>query len=283
MIDRLTASDICNEMSMMRSVFKGTYLVVEGVSDSRLYGKFTDTDKVKVMIAHSKNNVMNTVSTMANKRKDPGVVGIVDRDMDSLQGKKRFPPLFSTDRRDLESTLLSTGALDDILAEYGDAEKMRHFSEKFGPISEAILDAAVCVGFLMYISYRKGMNLSFKDLDYSYFVNPVTLKVDLSKLVAHVYAISMGQRYPRATVVEFLSNMIKDWGASWDYARGHDAVAILNIGLRRIFGGYNSKNLSDGELSGALRLAYSGEYFRGSKLYETSGNWCKDNGLALWR
>ena len=43
MIDNLSASDIANEISMMRSVFKGTVLVVEGVTDSRLYSKFTDT------------------------------------------------------------------------------------------------------------------------------------------------------------------------------------------------------------------------------------------------
>ena len=58
MLDQLTSSDIANEVSMMRSVFKGTVLIVEGVSDSRLYGKFTDRENVRIMIAHSKNNVM---------------------------------------------------------------------------------------------------------------------------------------------------------------------------------------------------------------------------------
>ena len=115
MLDQLTSSDIANEVSMMRSVFKGTVLIVEGVSDSRLYGKFTDRENVRIMIAHSKNNVMQAVSMLRDRRKDNAVLGIIDRDMDALLGKKRSPPLFQTDKRDLESTILASPALEAVI------------------------------------------------------------------------------------------------------------------------------------------------------------------------
>ena len=125
MLDQLTSSDIANEVSMMRSVFKGTVLIVEGVSDSRLYGKFTDRENVRIIIAHSKNNVMQAVSMLRDRRKDNAVLGIIDRDMDALLGKKRSPPLFQTDKRDLESTILASPALEAVIAEY-DREVRRH-------------------------------------------------------------------------------------------------------------------------------------------------------------
>lgn len=282
MIGYLTSHDICNEMSMMRTTFKGTFLVVEGASDGRLYTKFIDNDSVRIMIAHSKNNVMGSVSEMNGRRKDKLIVGIIDRDMDTMLGKKRSPPVFQTDRRDMESTILSSNALSDVLSEYGDREKVEEFEKTYGSIGDSVARSAACLGILMYISYKKGMNLCFKDLDHDLFVNPRTLETDIPKMVATVYGNSMAQRYPRATISEQVRSMAEDLGASWDIARGHDAVAILRLGLLCAFGGYNSRGITEGELGGALRLAYSREYFRGSELYLKTSEWCRTHGIPLW-
>ena len=282
MLGQLTSSDIANEVSMMRSVFKGTVLIVEGVSDSRLYGKFTDRENVRIMIAHSKNNVMQAVSMLRDRRKDNAVLGIIDRDMDALLGKKRSPPLFQTDKRDLESTILASPALEAVIAEYGDTDKVRAFEDRYGPLRDCLARAASPVGLLMFVSYRKGMNLSFKDLDFTFFVNPHTLKTDLPKLVAHVYSVSMGQRYQRAAVVDMVAELMNDFGESWDVTRGHDAVTVLKLGLRAGLGSYNAKGLTDGELGGALRLAYSRGAFESTVLYRATWDWCRENGLKLW-
>lgn len=58
MLNDLTADDIANEISMSRSVFKGTYIVVEGATDVRLYGKFA-AEGTKILAACSKSNVAN--------------------------------------------------------------------------------------------------------------------------------------------------------------------------------------------------------------------------------
>lgn len=283
MIGAISPSDVANEMSMMRSVFKGTFLVVEGPSDCRLYTKFIDRKNVNIIVAHSKTTVIQAVDDVVRKRRDEAVIGFVDRDMDALLGKKSKAPIFRTDKRDMEATILSTPALDDVLAEYGDPAKMKEFTQKYGSISNTIARAADTVGLLMYISYRKGMNLSFKDLDHEKFIIRNSLKADLPKLVAAVFANSMPQRYSRPAVTEQLRSLCEEWGPSWDIARGHDAVAVLRMGLKSVFGSYNSRNLSDGELGGALRLAYNWDYFEGSDLYNESEKWCSQNGLALWK
>lgn len=282
MQEYITASDVANRMSMMRSAFKGTFLVVEGATDSRLYSKFIDGEKVKVVIAHSKNNVINSIQESRGKRKDPSVVGIIDKDMDELLGKKRYLPLFSTDKRDMESTILSSPALRDVLAEYGEPEKIRTFEEKFGDIADVVAKAAEPIGYLMYISYKKGMNLSFKDLDHSLFIDPRNLIPNIPKLVATVYGMSMEQRYPRAAIAEQLATLLENSEDHWAAARGHDAVTVLKLGLRNAFGSYNARSINDDQLGGALRLAYSREYFEASDLYKVSREWCETNHLALW-
>lgn len=278
----LSASDIANEMSMMRSAYKGTFLVVEGATDCRLYSKFIDSENVRIIVAHSKNNVANSVTECRTRRKDNSVLGIVDRDMDPLLNKKRNPPIFSTDKRDMESTILSTPALGDVLAEYGDADKIRNFTEKNGAIGDCVAKAAEPIGMLMYISYKRGMNLSFKDLEHSLFIDGHTLYSDLSKLVATVYGNSMAQSYPRSAIVEQLRSSLAGIEDHWIIARGHDAVTALKLGLRFGFGSYNSRNLSDDALGGALRLAYSRKYFEESELFRITKEWAEKNNLHLW-
>lgn len=282
MIDSISANDVANEISMMRSAFKGTVLVVEGVTDSRLYRKFTDGEKVRIIIAHSKDNVRRTVTECRNRRMDGKVVGIADKDLDGLIGKKRTPPLFGTDRNDMESMTLCSKALDDVMAEYADQEKLKRFEERHGKLRDALARAAGPICALMYISYKRGMNLSFKDLEHSRFVNPHTLETDIPRMVSDVYAQSMAQMYPKQTVTDQVRSFLKNISDPWDAVRGHDAVSILALALKNTFGAYNSKYIGDGELSGALRLAYSFAYFRKTDLYASSCDWCASEGIDLW-
>lgn len=282
MIENISASDLANEMSMMRSVFKGTFLVVEGVTDYRLYGKFADRDKVRIVIAHSKDNVRRSVSECQVKRRDYAVIGIADKDLDGMRGRKRSPPVFETDRNDMESSILSSHALDDVLAEYSDQKKLEQFEKRHGKVYDVLGRAACPICLLMYISYRRGMNLSFKDLDHERFVNSRTLETDIGRMVGAVYAQSMGQMYPKAMIADQIRSMMRNLDDPWDSVRGHDAVDILVLGLHEAFGAYNAKNIREGELGGALRLAYSYEYFKSTGLYQRSKEWCDKHRLALW-
>ena len=282
MMDNINASDIANEVSMMRSAFRGTFVIVEGATDSRLYSKFIDSENVRILVAHSKNNVVQSVNELRNRRKDTKVMGFVDRDMDPMLGKKRAPPIFATDKRDMESTVMASPALNDILAEYGSREKIDIFEKRFGSVQEAVSRSAAPVGMLMYISYKRGMNLSFKDLDFSRFIDARDLRIDIHRMVAEVYDCSMPQSYPKSAVAELVKGSLQDIPDKWTIARGHDAVSVLRIGLRSVFGEYNARNITSGELGGALRLAFSRQYFEGTKFFKDSDEWAKNNGLALW-
>ncbi len=282
MMESITHADLANEISMTRSAFGGTFLVVEGVTDSRLYAKFADPENVRILIAHSKDNVRRSVEESCGRRGDRAVVGIVDKDMDGLIGKRRDPPVFETDLNDMESSILRSPAFGDILAEYGDRERVERFVERNGDIPSRLAESAAPIGYLMYLSYRKGMNLSFKGLDFERFIDRDTLANDVPRMVSDVYARSMGQMHPKSAVTDQVRSMMRKGADPWEAVRGHDAVRILAIGLRYAFGSYNSRRMMDGELGGALRLAYSMEYFRATRLYASTDAWCSENGLTLW-
>ena len=117
MRDRINANDIANSVMMLRSAFKGTIVIVEGSTDSRLYGKFLDEENTETVIAHCRQNVYNSVKEVSKRRGDERLIGIIDSDLDHMNGIKRSPPLFQTDARDSEGMLCLSKAFDDVLFE----------------------------------------------------------------------------------------------------------------------------------------------------------------------
>ena len=282
MREYLTSDDICNQVSMMRSLFDGVVLLVEGVTDQRLFEKFIDKDSTSIIVGHSKDNVRNTVNTMSGKRRDGRVIGIMDSDLDGLRGKTVSPPLFHTDCRDMEMMVIRSNSLDDVLDEYCDMELLSRFQENIGQVRDVLVSASYPIGLLMWISQRERLNLSFKDLDFERFVNPRTLSLDAHTMVADVISNSNSCRISRKRLLQMLDDEASSLDDLWAVARGHDTVDILLIGLKRNFGSFNSRYLTEGELGGALRLAFSDQDFIKTRLYADTSSWAERAGVSLW-
>lgn len=282
MINELTSSDIANTISMLRSSHKGPIIAVEGVTDSRLYGKFIDKDEVRIVIAHSKDNVRRSMAEVWGKRNDRKVIGILDADIDKLLGKAVSPPVFYSDKRDLESMIMSTGALDDLLAEYSEPGLIERFEEKHGKISDAIARSTYPIGLLMLISMRDGIGLSFRGIDYHQFINKKTLTIDIMKMINNIFSHSVNKGIAKKDLADMISEEEELLDDPWMAVRGHDAVAVLTMGLHNAFGSYNSREINEDQVSGALRLAFGLDYFRETELHRDTVKWSEKNGFVLW-
>lgn len=281
MREYISYKDIANTVMMLRTSFKGTIAVVEGVTDRRLYGKFFDKGKAEIVIAHSKDNVRNSVKEVYQNRKMPSVIGIMDADLDLLYGKKREPPLFLTDTRDSENMMFTSDAYFDVLEELVEPDMLRRFELKYGNIRDRVMNAAYPIGILMYICSKNRFNLSFKDLDFEHFINRRDLSCNIDILIGDIIDGSEGQ-VPEETLLRSLYDSEASHPAEI-VCRGHDIISIMALGLRNIFGGRNCRNISDAHLAGNFRLAYSEAYVRGTKLYSDTADWCSENGLSLWK
>lgn len=282
MIGNISSNDVANQISMMRSAFKGTVVVVEGVTDSRVYSKFADKDNTQIVIAYSKDNARRAVTECRVSRRDLKVIGIIDSDLGRLNGKTVQPPLFETDKRDLECMMISSRALDDVLAEYADTEQMEEFIKANGPVRDAIARASAPIGILMYISDRDHLCLCFKDLDYRTFVDRSSLKINLRMLLEDIYSVSKNPQIGKKALSDRLYRELGLLEDPWDAARGHDAVAVLTIALTKVFGSYNAGGLKEGQVGGALRLAFSADDFELTDLYRDTSEWSRKTENPLW-
>ncbi|NLN72341.1 MAG: DUF4435 domain-containing protein [Thermoplasmatales archaeon] len=282
MREYLGPADIANNVSMLRGAFDGTILVVEGITDYRLYGKLSDLDNVELIVAHSKDNAAAAVKELYYNRKDGKVLGIVDSDLDRVLLVRRDPPLFQTDTRDLEGMMIRSGALEEVLWEYGDRAKMERFVKNYGEVRDVLISSAYPLGILMLISENSGRNLCFRDLDFGRFIDRRTLQCDIRSMVDEVIYNSHSPNFNAKELRKRLEEEMDHNRDPWIVCRGHDLVDILVIGLRYIFGSYNCSNMRCGELGGALRLAFDMEHFADTDLYHITSQWADERGLRLW-
>ena len=281
MREYLDGRDVANTVMMLATAFDGTIAVVEGITDRRLYGKFFDKDNVEVVIAHSKTNVRNAVKEAYTFRGLRTVIGIVDSDLDRLNGRKNGPPVFLTDTRDSESLMLRSGAYDDVLEEYCDPDRLDDFQDRYGDVRKAVLAAAYPIGLLMYISELNGFGLSFKDLDFGSFIDRKSLRCDVRRMVETVVANSRPSR--QVTVKGIMQSLSsEEEHDKWEVCRGHDLMSVMAMGLKEVFGGNNSRNITDSMLSGAFRLAFDRDDMLSTDLYKETAEWCSANGMELW-
>ena len=124
MTDVITPESIATSILLLRAVHKGSVLIVEGYSDSRLYGKFIDGDNCQIVNAYNKSSAVR-VTELLEKKNFFGIVTIVDADFWSIEGYEHpSSNILRTDTHDLETMLVSSPALDHVLAEYGSQDKI---------------------------------------------------------------------------------------------------------------------------------------------------------------
>lgn len=237
------------EILMSRQTFKGSFLIVEGDDDSRFWRFRIHKTECEIVIGGGKPAVKGGISRL-DQRGFKGALGIIDDDFDSLAS---IPPgssnLISTDSHDLETMLLRSSAFEKLLAEHGNPSRIRAFEFKNGKtVREALLERGSPFGQLRWLSARKQMGISFKELIPRRFVdssNWILNKVDL---------ISTAANQPINLSADELARELDLLPVAdpWLVCHGHDLIDLLAIGFERVLG--NSKPGRDG-ISSFLRGA----------------------------
>lgn len=279
MKEYLTPHDIANAVRMMRSQSPGAFMIVEGDTDARVYGRFIDRAHCEVIPAHGKDNALIAVKLL-EKGRLRGILAIVDSDFWKLEDViPDMEQVIVTDTHDLETMILSSEALEVVLNEFGSAKKM----EKIGkPVREALLETGLPIGYFRWMSSSKMDNLllNFSNLKFSAVitVHGKTLSTDIDSLIGEVKTGSFNtmpdSKEIKARLLSFLQDNRYD---PWQVCSGHDLVHILTIGLREAFGGRSAKNITYEVIDRILRIAYTYEEFSRTELYASIKEWEKKN------
>ena len=262
-----------NAIRLRRSSFTGTFLLVEGGSDKIFYERFIDKLVCQIVIGSGKERVIAILDSL-EKSNYSGIIGIVDADFDRLNNiSYPSPNLLCTDTHDLETMLIQSPALDKVIAEFGSEEKIA----KFGDVRIALLKAGQSIGYLLWLSLDKELNLKFEGIEFGKFIDLKTLKIDESKLIIEVKNKSQIFSLSSQELQQQLIDRKNSSHDLWQVCRGHDLVEILSFGLRKTIGTNAPNDVKLEILERSLRLAYEDVYFHQTRLYSDLGIWETNN------
>ncbi len=191
------------------------------------------------------------------------------------------PNLFFTDSHDIETMLLNSPALDKVVDEFGSEEKITSFGRD---VRTLLLDAGIPVGYLLWVSQLKGLNLTFEEIKFSNFIDNRTLQIDELKLIQEVKNKSQAHRLKSEDLQRFLTEQKKESHDPWQVCCGHHLVEILSLGLRRAIGSAKPSDTEPNRLELSLRLAYESAYFSKTAIYSSVRLWENTNQpYKVWR
>jgi hypothetical protein len=267
----ITPEAIANRVRQRRTTHQGSFLIVEGASDAKFYGQLIDKACCQLLPPAQNRDKAIAALKMLQQPLLPGVIAIVDKDFDDLNGTlPDVPNLFFTDTHDLETMLLKSPALEKLLGEFASEEKL----EKFGrDLREVILAAGCTIGYLLWVSLQDGLHLTFEGIDFPKFIDDLTLTIDEAKLIEEVKKKSQKLGLKTPELQQRLNRQKAPTHDRWQVCRGHDLINILVVGFRKTLGSKRSNEVTVEILERELRLAYEQVYFQTTQLYGAIGQW----------
>ncbi len=273
MKQHLTAYDIANDVRLSRTLHKGTFLVLEGDTDARVYGRFICEKDCMVIPAHGKDNAIGALEILESDGFD-GILTIVDADFWHLENiKPNSENLLLTDTHDLETMILKTSnLLERILSEFGKRERIRNLA---GPVQTMVIEATLPIGLLRWLSSasRDNIPIKFRKLPFENFVDKTKLQTNVDELINEAKKNVRDAEVDEESLKIKIKSMKNEGYDPWQVCSGHDMVEILTIGLRFTFGNRKAKALTAEVVEGMLRMAYEYSHFCVTRLYKSIKNW----------
>jgi len=181
--------------------------------------------------------------------------------------------LIFTDTHDLETMLLASPALDRVLSERADPQRIAA-----ADVRARLLAIGEPIGYLRWYNDREQRWLRFDDLEVERFVDARTLALDREDLLRtlrnrskSLVVITDEELWQRT---EGLADPSHD---RWIVCCGHDLVRILSVALRRAFGANNEADVKPARLEESLRLAFSRAHFQATRLWAAIVAWEVNN------
>lgn len=272
----LTPFDIANDARMTRTLHPGAILIVEGTTDSRVYERFINPSKCKLIPANGKDNAIGALSIL-EKSGFKRILTIVDADFWRLDGiDPKTSNLLLTDTHDLETIIISSDAFDKVLNEFGSVNEMKKLGK---PIRDMLLESGIIIGFLRWLSSpsKDSLSLNFKNLSFDKFLDQYTLRVDIDNLIKEVKINSNNSTLDEKAIKQKIIMLMKEGYDPWQVCSGHDLVQILSFGLLNIFGNHRGKKITPEIVDGILRISYEYSHFCLTNLYKSIEDWDKLN------
>lgn len=263
-----------NAIRMKRSHHNGCFLIVEGRDDRLFFEQVVDLDACSIQVAQGKPNVIDVICILDADRFS-GVVGVVDADLDHVEGHYwSSRNIIMIETYDLEALLIKSTALDRVLVEFGSSKKIA--DRRTHPRDE-LVNAALPIGCFRLHSRRSGLNLTFDGMRYARFVDRDSLRTDVPKMVQEVKDRSQRPKLAAENTGRDVRGIQATVSDPWLVCCGTDMVAVLGIGLGKALGNKKTNAVKPDVLRQSLRLAYERHELIDSRLGQDLHEWADRN------
>ena len=270
----ISAHAVANEVRMLRTLHKGSLLIVEGATDKRTFRSLTDENACRIVISHGKENALTAMQVLEGDQFE-GVLAIVDADFNRPENTQLSSPnILLTDLHDIECMMIASPAFAKVVGEFADPERIKRLENAVGcSLAELLATNAMPLGYLRWISLRERLDLRFEKLSFHKFIDRETLNVNVGKLVQAVKDHSQRPEVSNSSLEECLAREADVKHDPWQVCCGHDLLEILSLALRFTVAGRNAHEVKREILERDLRLAYQDTYFQQSKLVHLIREW----------
>ena len=274
----INGDTLANDARMRRSIFKGAFLFLEGESDERFFGVFTDIKNCQIIVCHGREKLLEACDILTTGQFD-GFLGIRDADFTHCDSSSAIPAnIFVTDFHDVECFLLRGSAFDRVLSEFARKDKLENWCRVYtADVRAHLLMHSVEVGYLLWHSLRSRLALHFDNLEMKEFADRDSLVVDVAKLVEHTKHKSQRHDLDSNGLIGAMTALKAGGVDHWQIVRGHDYVELLSLALRRSWGNWQAPDVSPERIEQSLRLAYPSEEFAATRLFQLIKQWEVDH------
>ena len=276
---------IANQVRLERASHAGSFLLVEGNGEERVFDRFCAEDICSVVVCVGRPNLLEAIEEL-ERTKFVGALGLADRDYSEFTGYPEIKgDVVYTEENDFDIMIISSDALNKVVVEFGSEERIAQITDREGKsVAELIFSSARIIGVLRMVAQKNGWWLRFAGMNYK-FKPRNSFEIDENATVAHIYGRS--REDIEASEEEVRECFREELRKGIDAKRlccGHDCVRVLGRGLRKAFGSTSQFNDEMGArtLEGILRLSYEWNHFRLTATYRAIRKWEMERGFRVF-
>ncbi|MDD4964468.1 MAG: hypothetical protein PHI11_11185 [Gallionella sp.] len=250
------------------------WVLVEGITDQKLYAKLLDNSHCKVEIVHGGGVQKLRETMLVLIQESDKLIGIRDADFLHLEHQQEsINGLFLTDAHDAEMMLFACDAVfQHLLAEY-----LPNATKQFEVLRERLLNSLAFVSSIRWLNHAEDLTLKLEDIGLADFYDAVNLALDKERCIQNVETRSRNKkRNIHAAEIEAKIQGVQNY---YNLCNGHDVVKAFALHLTA----KNKKGIKDEEVARALRIAYRKEDFATTALFASLRNWEMRTGYKLFR
>lgn len=293
MIEHITAERTANAI-MQDTSFNGSFIVVEGMKDYKLYSKFINVDNQVVIKQVGGRKKVIEVIEILNDRNFNRKVGIIDSDFSKLLKEElKVDNLFLTDYHDIEVMMFDSPAIHTTLNMYISTEKLKEFLNG-REVENIIMNIAERIGILKLANSLHNLGLSFKPknadgrtLKYREFICDRTLNYKGEEKLIQTVCNYSNNRGNTISKIEIVKEKIAEvYEMEYDLEQlvnGHDLTNILFILLKKVLRSNNGSLYDYNSIEDALIMSYEARFWIETELFKNLYDWSTLNNFNIFK